>query len=131
MDRFTLDGFNLDLRHNNRINEIFDAYRINLTGSLECRNNSSIYDFIYKERPGFLSEILMIMYQMGYEDGREEVTRQAMPLITADEQDQDYVDTELRESITGKARLRLVVDNTRNNPDPEPPASMAVGQLAA
>ena len=72
--RLTLRGFKHDLRHNDRINEIFDAYRIKLTGSLECRNENRIYDFIYKGRPGFVSEILIIMYQMGYEDrAREEM----------------------------------------------------------
>jgi hypothetical protein len=72
----TLEGFEHDLRHTDRINEILDTYRIKLTGSLECKNENRIYDFIYREQPGFISEILMIMYQIGYEDGQKEVFEQ-------------------------------------------------------
>ena len=68
MPTMTLEGFKHSFRHSNRINEILDAYRIKLTGSLECRKENRIYDFIYREQPRFISEILMIMYQMGYED---------------------------------------------------------------
>lgn len=111
MPGFTLDGFKLDLRHNDRVNEIFDAYRIKLTGSLECRKENRIYDFIYRENPRFTSEILMIMYQVGYEDGRKEVMMEAEPMKTKQKQDrkQDYLDW----LLGGKTNLRLVVDNTK------------------
>lgn len=69
MGKLVLEGFNIDLMHNDRVNEIFDAYRIKLTGSLECRNEGDIYAFIYRELPMSLGEILLIMYQIGYEDG--------------------------------------------------------------
>lgn len=60
----------INLQYNERINEVFDQYRIKLTGSLECKNEPGIFDFIYREQPDFCSEILYILYQQGYEDGR-------------------------------------------------------------
>lgn len=133
MSRLSLEGFKLDLRHANRINEILDAYRIKLTGSLECRKENRIYDFIYREQPSFTSEILMIMYQIGYEDGKK-AARQADLVIAQDEQDdeQGCVGIDSDKPIGGKANLRLVVDNTINRPDPDPPpANTAVGSLVA
>lgn len=62
-------NYKINLQHNDRVNEIFDQYRIKLTGSLECRNEQDIYGFIYREQPGYSSEILYIMYRQGYEDG--------------------------------------------------------------
>lgn len=106
-----LTNFKLDLRYNERVNEIFDAYRIKLTGSLDCRNDADIYGFIYKYQPRFLSEILMIMYQIGYEDGQKDAVRQV----------------ELINAKHGK----LIVDNTKNNPYLDPPPANSAVSLAA
>lgn len=111
MPGFTLDGFKLDLRHNERVNEIFDAYRIKLTGSLECRKENRIYDFIYRENPRFTSEILMIMYQVGYEDGRKDAMLEAEQIIINQKQDRKRY--YLNRYPGDKAHLKLVVDNTR------------------
>lgn len=114
-----LKGFKLDLRHNDRVNEILDAYRIKLTGSLDCRNDADLYGFIYKHQPYFLTEILMIMYQIGYEDGQKKATRRAMPLFTRQDEEQVVVRRE-SPSVYDKVPIKLVIDNTKKLPQPEP-----------
>lgn len=78
MPKTILEGFDVDSRYIDRINEILDAYRIKLTGSLECRKEGKVYDFIYREQPNFCGEILMIMYQIGYEDGQRDALRESL-----------------------------------------------------
>lgn len=124
-----LKEFKLDLRHNERVGEIFDAYRLKLTGSLDCRNDHGIFDFIYREQPLFQSEILLILYQIGYEDALKEAARQAMPFAGQDEE--DYAAVNISSTVGAKANLKLVVDNTMYHPHPDPPpANSAVGLVA-
>ncbi|MEN6460808.1 MAG: hypothetical protein ABFC94_05480 [Syntrophomonas sp.] len=57
------------LRNYDRITKLFDDYRLKLTGSLECRKDTGIFDFIYRTQPNFQSEILIELYQQGVIDG--------------------------------------------------------------
>jgi len=53
----------------NRVSELFDEYRLKVTGSLESRKDGDIFEFLNVYRPGYKSEVLDFMYRKGYEDG--------------------------------------------------------------
>ncbi len=57
------------LRNYDRVTQIFDDYRLKLTGSLESQRDWRMYDFIYRAQPNFQTEILCELYQQGVRDG--------------------------------------------------------------
>ncbi len=55
-------GCAVPINHYDRVTQLLDDYRLHVTGTLECRNDARLYDFIYRTRPTNTKESFLIMF---------------------------------------------------------------------
>jgi hypothetical protein len=56
-----------------RVSQLFDEYRKKVTGSLDNKRDERLFDFVYKYRSTYQTEILDYFYRKGFEDGMKSI----------------------------------------------------------